>query len=110
MQVRVHTDHHIDGHDGLTAAVAAEVEAVLAAHSGDLTLVDVHLSDQSAGRDTGDDQRCLIEAVLSGQEPAIASHDAGSLDEAVSGAAHRLDRVLTSRLGGLRNHREHSRG
>ena len=107
MDVRVHTDHTIDGDDTLTARVSADVEAVLAPHAGRLTVVDVHLSDESGGRHTGDDQRCLIEATLSGQEPAIASYDAARLDEAVGGAAHRLERVLQSRLGQLTHHRGH---
>ncbi|MEO8830002.1 HPF/RaiA family ribosome-associated protein [Lapillicoccus sp.] len=110
MNVRVHTDHTIEGHDAMTARVASEVESVLAPHERRLTVVEVHLSDESSGQHSGSDQRCLIEAVLSGQEPAIASHDAGSLDDAVSGAAHKLERVLQSRLGQRGNHRAHSRG
>ncbi len=110
MDVRVHTDHTIDGQDARAARVAWKVQSVLAPHEGRLSVVDVHLSDQSSGQHSGDDQRCLIEAVLSGQEPAIASHDAGALDEAVSGAAHKLERVLQSRLGRRGNHRAHTSG
>ena len=101
MQIAVHTDNTITGHEALTSRVASEVEKALATFESRMTRVEVHLSDESAGRPTENDMRCVIEAFLEGQSPAVASHHANTLDEAVLGAAHRLDRVLESRLARL---------
>ncbi|MDQ2755698.1 MAG: ribosomal subunit interface protein [Actinomycetota bacterium] len=101
MHVAVHTDNHISGTESLIARVASEVETVLAPHDARLTLVEVHLADESAGRETPHDMRCVVEAVLAGQPVAVATEHAETLDEAVSGAAHKLVNVLESRFGRL---------
>lgn len=99
MHVGVHTDNHITGHEGLIARVASEVDSVLAPHEFPLTSVEVHLADESGGRETAHDMRCIIDAVLEGQPAVVATHHADTLDEAVSGAAHKLAHVLESRRG-----------
>lgn len=103
MQIAVHTDNTIVGHDVLTSRVAAEVEEALVRFESRVTRVEVHLSDESAGRATQNDLRCVIEAFLEGQSPAVASDHVDTVDQAVRGAAHRLDRVLESQLARLSN-------
>lgn len=103
MQIAVHTDNTISGHDIVMSRVATEVEEALARFESRVTRVEVHLRDESAGRSTQDDLRCVIEAFPEGQSPAVASHHADTVDEAVRGAAHRLDRVLESQLARLSN-------
>lgn len=101
MQVAVHTDNTIAGHDVLTSRVAAEVERALVRFESRITRVEVHLSDESAGRSTENDLRCVMEAFLEGQSPAVASDCAHTLDQAVRGTANRLGRVLESQLARL---------
>lgn len=48
--------------------------------------IEVHLADESAGRATEDDIRCLLTADLEGQSPVAASHHADSVDQAVTRA------------------------
>lgn len=96
MQVYVHTDHSVEGGGGLTSHVEREVRAALS-HVGDrITRVEVHLSDQSAGRSTGADIRCLIEARPAGRAAVTATADADSVDQALTGAVHKLGRLLDS--------------
>ncbi len=99
MKVAVHTDSHISGHEALTARVSSEVETVLAPYGARLTLVEVHLADESGGRDTQHDLSCFLEGFVEGQSPVVATHHADTVDNAVSGAAHKLEHVLESRLG-----------
>lgn len=75
MLIQISTDQHIDGREALTRYARTEVEAALA-HVGDrLTRIEVHLTDDSAGRATGGDKRCTIEARPSGQPPiAVTEH------------------------------------
>ncbi len=99
MQVHVHTDNNIDGTDRLTAHVEGEVATALSRFRDHITRVEVHLSDESAGRVTDADIRCLIEARLEGRAPVTVTDDAGGVDAALKGAIHRLEHLLASLEG-----------
>ena len=99
MQIYVHTDNNIDGGSELTAHVELQTEAVLARFGDRVTRIDVHLSDESAGRPTGADIRCLIEARPAGRAPVTATDDADTVDRALDGAVHKLSRLLDSHDG-----------
>jgi ribosome-associated translation inhibitor RaiA len=103
MQIYVHTDNNIDGTGELTAYVEREVAAALSRFSGHITRVEVHLSDESAGRATDADIRCMIEARPEGQIPVAVTDNADSVDSALRGAIHRLDHLLTSHEGRQRD-------
>ncbi len=99
MEITVHTDHNIRGTDELTGRVEREVASALSRFSDRLTRVDVHLSDQSAGRATAGDIRCLVEARPERRPAVTVTDDADSVDAAVTGALHRLDHLLTTDEG-----------
>ena len=99
MQILVHTDNNISGPAAMTDHVESEVAAALARFSDRVTRVEVHLSDQSAGRATEADIRCMLEGRPEGGSPVTVTDDAGSVDAALAGALHRLDHLLASREG-----------
>ncbi|MDN5769155.1 MAG: HPF/RaiA family ribosome-associated protein [Humibacillus sp.] len=99
MHVEIHTDNTINGSDALTASVTDEVRESLEHHDGRVQRIEVHLADESAGRATEDDIRCLLTADLKGQSQVVASHHANSVEQAVTGAAHKLARAIEHRLG-----------
>jgi ribosome-associated translation inhibitor RaiA len=107
MQINVRTDTNIDGAGRLTAYVEGEVAAALSRFSDHLTRIDVHLSDESGGRATGADIRCMIEARPAGQAPVTVTDDAGSVEAALTGALHRLHHLLESHEG--RQEDQHAR-
>jgi ribosomal subunit interface protein len=104
MQIYVHTDHHIDGREGMTAHVEQEVAAVLSRFSHRITRIEIHLSDESAGRSTGADIRCLIEARPAGRTPVTVSDNAESVDQALNSAVHKLSRLLDRDDGQREDH------
>ncbi len=99
MQIYVRTDNRLERSGKLTAYVEGQVAAALSRFSDHITRVEVHLSDESGGRATGADIRCMIDARLAGQTPATVTDDAGSVDAALMGAIHRLNHLLESREG-----------
>ena len=107
MQIYVRTDNNIDGSGKLTAYVEGEVTAALSRFSDHITRIDVHLSDESGGRATGADIRCMIQARPAGQTPVTVTDDAGSVDAALAGAIHRLNHLLESHEG--RQEDQHAR-
>jgi len=101
MLIKVNTDSHIDG----TAEMAAEVEAVIEdtlSHFADrLTRVEVHLSDENSHKGGDRDKRCVMEARAQGLQPIAVTHEAGTADEAVDGAAEKLKHALETHFGRL---------
>lgn len=108
MEIRVNTDHNVDGSQSFTEKVEGELAQSLTRFGDRVTSVEVHLRNESAGRPTGDDFRCLIEARPTGADPVAVSHQAETLDDALRGATDKLEGLLTRRFERREGHQ--SRG
>lgn len=107
MQVQLNTDHNIEGHAALAARVSGVVESALSRLSDRITRVEIHLSDENSDKKGGSQaMRCVMEARLEGRPPVAVTHHAGSVDDAVAGAVAKLERLLESTLGRLRDGRQ----
>lgn len=96
MKIQVNTDKNIEGTADLNGQIDAELANAFARFEDRLTRVEVHLRNESAGRTTGDDFRCLIEARPAGMGPIAVTHHAATLTEALNGATDKLGARLTS--------------
>lgn len=101
MQIQVNTDENIEGRDALTTGVRAVVSATLGQFSGHLTRVEVHISDENAGKSGQRDKRCMMEARPTHQKPVAVTHEAATVDEACAGAAKKLRSLLETHFGKL---------
>jgi ribosome-associated translation inhibitor RaiA len=106
MQVQVSTDKNIDGREALERWAAAELEGKLDHHRQDITRIEVHLSDENAGKGGTNDKRCVMEARLVDHPPIAVSHHAPGVDEAFRGAQTKLKHALESALDKRKNHRD----
>ena len=98
MLLQVRTDNHIQNNDALRERVRAEVEGALLPQFADrLQRVEVYLQDVNSHKG-GNDTRCAIEAHPAGHQPVAVDNRAPTIDEAVSGAADKLLRVLEHTL------------
>lgn len=97
MQIQVNTDNNIDGSEDLAAYIEAEVTASLSRFSDHLTRIEVHLGDESARRSSDHDKRCMLEARPVGQMPVTVVHHADTVDEALRGALHKMNGLLTGK-------------
>jgi ribosome-associated translation inhibitor RaiA len=94
MQVQVNTDNHIMATADLIQQVEASVESALGRFSERITRVEVHLTDESSSaKHYGNDKRCVLEARLSGMKPVSVSHDGTTIEQALDGAAERLQKL-----------------
>src|SRR5215203_1238230 len=105
MLIEVTTDHNIPGGEGLSAHVRATVETTLVKYADRLTRVMVHFTDENSHKKSDTDKRCAIEARPAGHQPMAATHLAATLDEALEGAADRLQRQLEHTFGRLDHHK-----
>ncbi len=99
MQIQINTDHHIEGHEALVAWATGEIKTALSRHSEHITRVEVHLSDENGHKSGTNDKRCVMEARVEGRQPLVVTHHAETLYQAVTGAADKLTRLITSTLG-----------
>jgi ribosome-associated translation inhibitor RaiA len=99
MQVQVHTDHHIEGHESLVTWATSEVKNALSRHIDQITRVEVHLSEENGHKGGKSDKRCMLEARLQGRSPLAVTHHEDNLHQAVTGAADKLNRMIESAIG-----------
>jgi RNA polymerase sigma factor (sigma-70 family) len=100
MQILVNTDSHIVGSSKLTQEADTLVRQALGRFGDRITRVEVYLSDENSRQKFGDtDKRCVIEARLGGLQPITVSHQGSSLDQALGGAADKLEKTLKRTLG-----------
>jgi ribosome-associated translation inhibitor RaiA len=105
IDVQVNTDSSIEGTESLIANVESSINSGLARFAGRITRVEVHLSDQNAGKGGTDDKRCMMEARLEGLQPIAVTDSSGTVIQAVDGAVGKLKRAIQSTLGKLRDNR-----
>lgn len=103
MQVQVHTDNNIHGREEVVALVQNSVEGALGRFQDRMTRIEAHLSDTNSHKTKGDDIRCVLEARLAGHQPIAVSHQAPTVELAVSGATDKLERSIESTLGRIKD-------
>lgn len=103
MKIQVNTDRHIEGDESLIANVQALVEAELERFSDRISRVEVHLSDQNAGKGGADDKKCVMEARIEGRNPIAVTHEASTAHNAAEGASGKLMRAVANVLDRIDN-------
>ena len=102
MLIQVNTDSNVELDQALLQEAQAVVENALVHFGGQLTRVEVHLSDVNSDKKSGtDDLRCVIEARLAGLQPIAVSHQAVTVASAIVGAAEKMKQSLETVRGRL---------
>lgn len=104
MQINIQSDTSVEKSDALNRHVQTVVETAMKRFGGQITRVEVHLSDQNAHKSADGESRCTLEARLAGLEPIAVSEHAATLHQAIGGAAEKLKRATESALGKLQSH------
>jgi ribosomal subunit interface protein len=99
MQIQVNTDNHTQGRAELIRQVEDVVESSLGRFGDRITRVEVHLRDENGRSKSGnDDKRCVMEARLAGLQPITVSAESSSMNQALDGAARKLEKTLRRTL------------
>ena len=102
MQIQVNTDNQVHGTAELIRHVESVVDGTFSRFGEQITRVELHLSDENSSHKSGDnDKRCVMEARLSGLQPITVNSQGSSIEQALSGAADKLEKVLDRTLGRL---------
>ena len=111
MQVLIKSDNSIQMHSKLSDAIGAYISNVLRRFEPYLVRVDVYLTGESNRKNsTGGpvEKRCLLEARPKHHRSLVASNGSFTIDEAFSGAATKMQRLLESTYGRLSDKRRRS--
>ncbi len=102
MQIQVNSDNHIQGNIRLEQWVRSTVESTLERYDDALTRIEVHLRDENGDKPGPHDKRCQMEARPKGHQPISVTHKAANLEQAIEGAAQKLNNALEHLYGKLR--------
>ncbi|MDZ5605040.1 HPF/RaiA family ribosome-associated protein [Pseudomonas sp. RP23018S] len=105
MQIQVNSSNQIEGSARLNEWVRSTLESGLERYAEDITRIEVHLSDENGTKPGPHDKRCQLEARPKGHPPISVSDTANTLEQAVDGAATKLDHALEHLYGKLRSKR-----
>ncbi|TVQ62893.1 MAG: ribosome-associated translation inhibitor RaiA [Phycisphaerales bacterium] len=89
---------NMDKTDAINAHIEQELEAAIGRFADRLTRVEVHLSDENAGKSGPDDKRVMFEARPRGMDPLVVEAKDEDMYKAISDAAGKLRRILTTRF------------
>lgn len=102
MLIQINTDDNIDKSSASQELTETAIRNVLDRFAGQVTRVEVHLSDENSDKKSGaDDIRCLLETRVEGLQPLAVTESAATVEQAVDGAARKMRRSLDSALGKL---------
>jgi hypothetical protein len=107
MKVQVNTSNEIDNNDALQRWASDYLNEQLARFEGDLTSIEVQLSDENHGAKGGSvDKRCMLEARISGRAPVAVTNHGPDQNLAFRGATEKLANALDHAFG-KSDRREH---
>ena len=104
MKIQFNTDKTIVGDERHEGYFTDQIVKELDRFQSHITRIEVHISDENGKKEGIKDIRCLLEARIEGRQPIAVSDQANTIEQAVSGAIHKLKASLDSILGRLQNH------
>jgi len=109
MQVQVNCGNGAQAKETLERWANEFLGESLARFRGELTSVQMQLSDEAKGKKGGDDMRCTLEARLAAHQPIAVTNNAETQDEAIRGATQKLINALDHAFGKLDRHQHRDR-
>ncbi len=108
MLVIVNTDNNTQGSSELSERIESMVAASLGRFADRLTRVEVFLSDENGAKTHGDDKKCVLEARPANMQAISVTDAAATFDEAVDGAAKKMERHLDHTFGRIQDRQRQS--
>jgi len=100
MDVLINTDNHVVLKPGSRTFIEGEVERTLGRFGRRVTRAEVYLSDDNGPVKGGpQDKRCVLEVRPASMQPVSASNNAATVEEATTGAAQKMRRLLDTTFG-----------
>jgi hypothetical protein len=105
MLIQLNTNEGVEGGRGMERRVEAEIADALEHFEDQITRVEVYLKDANADKHGATDKICVIEARPAGRDAIATTHKADNLDDALTGAATKMQHRLAHELGRAHGHK-----
>ena len=103
MTIQLNADKNLSIHQEFRMKLTDMLSGELRRFIGQITRLEVHLSDENGPKKGLNDKRCLLEARLEGMRPVAVSEFSDTHENAVIGAIEKLKVFLDKKLGRLSN-------
>ncbi|MFT6014248.1 MAG: hypothetical protein ACI860_001962 [Chitinophagales bacterium] len=98
MNIQLNTDKNIEGHERLENYIDGLVKDKMARFESTLTRIEIHLSDENAGKEGPEDKKCVMEARPKNMQPIVVSCNADTVEKSITTAIGKLKTALESRI------------
>jgi len=96
MHIQLSTDKNIPGDERLLEFTEDAIKTAIGRFEDRVTRVEVHFADENGSeKHAANDKRCTLEARVAGHQPVAVTHHAETVREALTGALHKLEKLLT---------------
>lgn len=108
MKVQVNTSNDVENKEPLEQWATDYLQGHLARFAGEITTIEVQLTDENHATKGGDDKRCMLAARVPGRPEVAVTHTAADQNLAFRGATTKLEHALERVFGKLdrRDHRD----
>lgn len=96
MKIQINTDKNIKAGSAHSTWLSKTIETALMQYKSRISRIELHLSDENAGKTGPEDKRCLLEARPEGRPPVVVTSRAATADQAVLIALDKMDHALKS--------------
>jgi ribosome-associated translation inhibitor RaiA len=104
MKIQFNTDKSINGDERHEDFFTSQIEEELDRYQSHISRIEVHVTDENGNKEGINDIRCLLEARIEGRQPIAVSCQAGTIQEAISGAIDKIKASLETIMGRIQNH------
>jgi ribosome-associated translation inhibitor RaiA len=104
MHIQVNHGNHVRLGEDVEQRFADIIRNSLDRYGDRITRVEMHLSDENAGKGGDSDKRCMIEVRMANVQPIAVNHSADSWQLAFDGALEKAERALSHAIGKLETH------
>ena len=104
MKVEINTDKTLIGEDRMREYFSSQVRESLKRYQSYITRVTIHLKDENGNKDGLNDMSCNLEARLKGRKPIAVTCRADTVELALSGAVDKMETVVKTIVGRIKNH------
>ena len=104
MLIQINSDHHISENEQMVASFKSLIADALKYHSGNISRIEVHLSDENGEKGGINDKCCLLEARVEGKQPIAVTCQANSIDEALKNSLVKMDVSLKKVFEKMKSH------
>ncbi len=98
MLIQVNTDRNIEGSTEMIAHFSELLKTQLSRFEEYITRLELHLSDENASKDAGDDKKAVLEAKIKGGAPVVITTLESTIHKSVKSAAEKMFLTLEKNL------------